>query len=141
MEILFYLIIVITAFSSGSLIEKAHYKSIRKREEEFINQPILNVDCDFSDLNKDCESNLVSGSVVLAADKFKVLMGALRGIFGGSISAFESLTDRGRREAILRLRKQAIGCDSIMNLRLTTSEIGKNKIEIFAYATAIYYKK
>jgi uncharacterized protein YbjQ (UPF0145 family) len=141
MDILIYLSLMILAFITGSLIEKSHYKSIRKREKDFINTPTVNLDCIFIEPDEVLESRLVSGSVVLAADRFKVLLGALRNFFGGSVSAFESLTDRARREAILRLRKQALGCDAIVNLRLTTSQIGKEKIEVFAYATAIYYKK
>jgi uncharacterized protein YbjQ (UPF0145 family) len=140
-SLLTYLLLMAVPLITGTLIERSHYKSIRKREADLINTPLLNLDCGFSELDKDFESKLVSGSVVLAADKFKILLGALRSFFGGPVSAFETLIDRARRESILRLREKALGCDAIVNLRLETSRLGKNKIEVFAYAVAIYHTK
>jgi uncharacterized protein YbjQ (UPF0145 family) len=140
-EILFYSIFVIVTFITGTLIERSHYKSIRIREEFFINIPLISSNYDLDASEKEFETKLVVGSVVLAADYFKIMLGSLRNFFGGQVSAFESLTDRARREATLRLRERARDCDAIMNLRLETARIGTNKIESFAYATAIYYKK
>jgi uncharacterized protein YbjQ (UPF0145 family) len=140
-ELLIYLLLIFIPLVTGTLIEKSHYKSIRKREAELINIPLLTLDCDFDELDNDFESRLVSGSAVLAADGFKIALSSLRSFFGGQISAFETLIDRARRESVLRLRQKAIDCDAIMNLRLETSYLGKNKIVVFAYATAIYHKK
>ena len=60
--------------------------------------------------------------------------------------AYESLLDRGRREAILRMKEQAIawGATQVINVRLETSSIGKQtggkglvSIEVIAYGTGI----
>jgi uncharacterized protein YbjQ (UPF0145 family) len=139
-ELVITLFLIVVPFISGSLIERSHYRSIRKREDELIKLPTVNIDCAFDESDKDFEMKLVEGSVVLAADRFKVMLASLRNFFGGSVSAFETLTDRARREAILRLREKSRGCHAIMNLRLETAQVGKENIEVFAYATAIYYK-
>jgi len=65
-------------------------------------------------------------------------------IFGGRVSSYESLLDRGRREAILRMKESAKGASEIVNVRIETSSISKNdnrgigSIEVYAYGTAIY---
>jgi uncharacterized protein YbjQ (UPF0145 family) len=93
------------------------------------------------------ESFLVQGSAVISIDYFKRLLAVLRNIFGGRIKAYESLVDRARREATLRLKEQALarGADMVVNLRLETAAIGnsanrKNRVgsvEAIAYGTAI----
>ena len=140
LEIIFYILAITIPFISGTLIEKSHYKSIRAREDFLINTPTINSDCDFNHLDDDFEIKLVTGSVIIAVDNFKVALASLINFFGGNISAFESVGDRARREAVLRLKEKARNCDAIMNLRLETVKIGVNKIETLAYATAIYHK-
>lgn len=60
--------------------------------------------------------------------------------------AYETLLDRGRREALLRMKEQAIewGATQILNVRLETSSIwgaeGKQSVgnvEVIAYGTGI----
>ena len=56
------------------------------------------------------------------------------------------LVDRGRREAILRMKEQCADADLIVNLRIETSRISKGAkrrslgtVEVFAYGTALWY--
>jgi uncharacterized protein YbjQ (UPF0145 family) len=97
------------------------------------------------------ESFLVQGSAVISIDYFKRLLAVLRNIFGGRVKAYESLVDRARREATLRLKEQALarGADMVINLRLETSAIGNSanrkkqvgSVEAIAYGTAITLHK
>jgi uncharacterized protein YbjQ (UPF0145 family) len=65
------------------------------------------------------------------------------------VVSYETLIDRGRREAILRMKEQTPDADIIINTRIETSVIGatanqKNavgSIEVFAYGTAITYRQ
>ena len=92
------------------------------------------------------KSHLVQGNVVISVDYFKRMLAGLRNFFGGTVQSYETLLDRARREAILRLKESCPQADQIINLRLETSSIykgGKNRIgsvEILAYGTAIYFK-
>ena len=87
---------------------------------------------------------LVNGSVVISIDYFKRFLASLINIFGGNIGAYETLLDRARREAILRMKEDANDASEIINIRIETSSISKNStknvgtVEVLAYGTAIY---
>ena len=87
----------------------------------------------------------VSGSVVIASDYFKTVVGQLASIFGMRISVAESLIDRVRREALVRMKQRAVEADIILNVRVATVKIGDREsvgsVEGFACGTAVYYKK
>lgn len=127
----------------GSYLEQKHYRSIREREEKFKSLPAFTTrKCDQLQVD-DCK--LVAGCTAISIDYFKNFSGVLRNIFGGRVAAYETLIDRARREAVLRMKEQAIGYDIIMNMRIETSSIGGEKkgkqgvvsIEALAYGTAL----
>ncbi len=151
LNVVFFILLVFIGFMSGTIAENNHYKSIKKREAAFINIPVVNSG-DFIDETREIENiYFISGSCVVALDYFKMVFAAIKQIFGGRIQSYETLIDRGRREAILRLKEKAMkkNVDIIINLRIETSSIGQNagqkrgigSVEVFAYATAISYKK
>ncbi|MCH6588380.1 MAG: YbjQ family protein, partial [Proteobacteria bacterium] len=88
---------------------------------------------------------LVVAAVVISVDYFKRFVAGLRMIFGGRVHTYESLLDRGRREALLRMQERAkeLGANMIFNVRLETSSISKGarrsvgSVEVLAYGTAI----
>ena len=87
----------------------------------------------------------VQGNVVISVDYFKRLSAGLRSLLGGRVGAYESLVDRARREAILRMKRNAQeqGANHIFNVKLETSSITKGgrgqigAVEMFAYGTAL----
>ncbi len=141
------LLIIVIALITGSMIEKRHYRSIDKREKKLGHIPLLNSKKDPKD-DPITDSRFVSGSVVISYDYFKRFLAGLRQIFGGEVKSYVSLIDRGRREAILRMKDKCPDADLIVNLRIETSSISKGKrkrsigsVEVFAYGTAIWYSK
>ncbi len=142
-DIIFFLTLLIIGYVVGTIIEKRHFKSIRQREEDYLHIPTIMLK---SPLDPDNikETRLVNGSVVISIDFFKKFLASLVNLFGGNITSYETLVDRARREAILRLKEDAKDASEIINLRIETSSISKNAknsigaIEIYAYATAIY---
>ena len=132
----------------GSTLEKNHYKSIIEREKKFINLPAVSGKL-FINPDKNVESaHLVSGVTIVSIDYFKRFLGGLKNLIGGEVVAYESVLDRARREAVLRMKEQAPDADIIINLKIGTSTIGKvtNKggtgcSEVIAYGTAITYAK
>ena len=127
----------------GKWAEKSHYKSIIEREKKFVNLPTTSTKKSLGNLTV-VDAELVSGNVVISVDYFKRVLAALRNIFGGSVQSYETLVDRARREAVLRMKESCSEANQIINLRIETSSIskgGKNKIgsvEVLAYGTAIY---
>ena len=92
-------------------------------------------------------AELVHGHVVISVDYFKQILAGLRNLFGGTIQAYETLLDRARREAVLRLKESCPTANEILNLRIETSSISKGggdrigSVEVLAYGTAIYYQQ
>ena len=84
---------------------------------------------------------LVSSNVVISNDYFKYVITNIQNFFGGRLSSYETVVERARREAIVRLKLEAekIGSSQIMGLRLSTTELGMQggMVEVFAYGTAI----
>lgn len=149
MELLIFLAaLLVLGYSLGTIAEKAHFNSIKKREREFLNLPTVTIKnaVDTGAIVED--ARLVSGSAVIALDYFKRFLAALRNIFGGEVRSYETLLDRARREAILRMKAMSRGADIILNVRIETSTIGlidrRKKaigcIEALAYGTAITLK-
>lgn len=71
----------------------------------------------------------------------------VKGLFGGRLHSYDVVLDYGRREVLLRLKRQAndLGCSSIQNIRIETSMVAfaknnKSKqasVEFLAFATGI----
>jgi uncharacterized protein YbjQ (UPF0145 family) len=139
------LLIILVALVTGSILEKRHYRSIDKRERQYGQLPLLTGKKYPTDRSI-AEVQFVSGSVVISYDHFKRFLAGLRMFFGGEVKSYVSLLDRGRREAILRMKEQCSQADLIVNLRIETSSISKGNrkrrlgaVEVFAYGTALWY--
>ncbi len=86
------------------------------------------------------------GSVVVSVDHYKRFLAGFRMIFGGEMHSYCSLIDRGRREALLRMRESFREADLFLNCRLETASISKGQgkatgtVEVVAYATGIKFQ-
>ncbi len=138
--------LILLAMVTGTLLEKAHYKRIHQRETEHSDLPALNTKR-LPDDASIARSALVMGDVVVSIDYFKRFLASLRNIFGGEVKSYGSLLDRGRREAVLRMKDRCRDADLIANLRIETSSVsqGGNKkmgsVEVLAYGTAVWLSK
>jgi len=142
---LLYLIVPLAVgFGFGRYLEARHYKSIHQRESACLNVPVVN----FKNLGSDrpvMESALAVGSVVVSVDYFKRFLTGFRKVFGGELHSYSSLLDRGRREAILRMRESCPDADIFLNCRLETASISKGAkgkigcVEVIAYGTAVRF--
>jgi len=142
-DLVVFVILLLLGFGFGTAIEKRHYKSIRKREAEWVHLPTIMLKKPLDPENIS-HIRLVNGSVVISIDFFKKFVAGLVNIFGGNVSAYETLLDRARREAILRMKERAGNASEIINVRIETSSISKStrnsigSVEVLAYGTAIY---
>ena len=140
--IFFFLLLL--GYLAGTYLEEGHYRRIRAREQEMFSLPAVNFRS--PPRGWTIESGvLVTGSVVVSVDYFKRFLAGLRMLAGGRLKSYESLLDRGRREALLRMKDEAVaqGCQAIINVRLETSRIagsanqGTAGVEILAFGTAV----
>ena len=146
MDLLIAIAFLVICDFTGRTREKRHYKSIREREVKLYKQPHINFSKNVNISQPVKNAQLVSASVVIGCDYFKVFLASLRNIFGGNVSAYESVLDRGRREAILRIRESAyrMRADLVMNIKIETvmlSEQTMSQVCITAYGTAVEYDK
>jgi uncharacterized protein YbjQ (UPF0145 family) len=140
--IIFFLLLGV-GFFAGRHLEKKHYASIREREKELA--PILAFGARFPpDLGTPQDCHLVSGCVVISSDYFKKFVLGLRNLIGGRSRGYETLLDRGRREAALRMKAEArkLGSKLIVNVKFESTAISGNRggvpaFEIICYGTAL----
>jgi uncharacterized protein YbjQ (UPF0145 family) len=145
-ELIIFLSLLVLGYVFGQFAENKHYKSIIEREKQTLSMPVMTLKT-VPEQFSHAETHLVSGSVVISIDYFKRFVAALRGLVGGRLKSYETLLDRARREAILRMKEQALedGSKLIMNVRIETASINKNSgskqsvgsVEVVAYGTAI----
>lgn len=128
----------------GGAVESAHFRRLA-RQEQALSHILVSALKRLPDNWHVSEPVLVAGEVVIATDYFKVFAATLRSLIGGRVRSYETLVERARREAIVRMLRQAqaADCNLIWNVRIETSTIqGKQQgksggIEVLAYGTAM----
>jgi uncharacterized protein YbjQ (UPF0145 family) len=142
-DLILFLVLLVAGYVFGQIAEKRHFRSIIKRESE-----LRDVLC-FTERRLpnpgEVGAVLVCGNVVVSIDYFKRFVASLRNLVGGRVGSYESLLERARREAILRMKAEARarGAQSVWNIRLETSSIYKDArqgigaVEVLAYGTAV----
>lgn len=146
MEALIPVALLLVGWGAGRVAEQRHYRSIKLREAMQLARPAVTFETVPGD-RRVARAALAVGSVVVANDYFKLFLSSFRMLVGGEMRSFSSLLDRARREAILRMKQSCPGADLYLNTRLETSSIGGGQgngipsVEVFAYATAIYFEK
>ena len=149
MNILFFSIpflLLLLAYITGKITEKRHYASIHEREGHWLSIPAI-TGKHLPDLPAVASAEMVVGSVVISVDHSKRWLSGFRKIFGGEMKSYSSVIDRGRREAILRMKESSPDADLFLNCRLETSSVSKGKgkavgcAEVLAYATAVRFER
>jgi len=144
-QLLIFAVLMFFGYFFGRLAEGRHYRSIIEREQDWVDLPATSLK-KIPDTNRQvAQARLVNGSTVVSVDYFKRILAALRNLFGGSVQSYETLVDRARREAVLRMKESCPDADMIINLRLETSSITKGRknqvgaVEVLAYGTAVNF--
>lgn len=143
-DLIIFVTLLAIGFGFGTLAERRHYRSIRRRERDHGHLLVLTgMNLPPAYINHDSE--LVKGNVVVSTDYFKVVAAGLKQLIGGRLGMYESLLDRGRREAILRMQAEAAarGAVAVVNMKFETSRLSGNAkrglgaVEVLAYGTAL----
>jgi len=148
LNIIIFFVLLALGYFIGQSREKSHYRSIIKREAQLRSIPVIASKI-LPDEFLPCQTELVTGNVVISVDYFKKFVAGLRSIVGGRIASYESLIDRARREAIIRMKQEAkrLHADYVFNIKMETSSISKGRensigsVEVLAYGTAVTIEK
>jgi uncharacterized protein YbjQ (UPF0145 family) len=143
-DLIIFLSLLALGYGTGTWVEKRHYRSISERESTTLNLPAVTLkSVDIPERNIR-SARLVYDSAVISVDYFKRILASLRNVFGGQVKSYESLLDRARREALLRMKEMAGNATVIVNVRIETSAVGKQSrrknigcLEAMAYGTAL----
>ena len=148
MELVIYglsLPLFIFGLVAGLITEQRHFADLARRESELASIVATNLK-KLGAHGVVLESRIAIGSVVVSTDYFKSICASVRRLVGGRIYSYESLVERARREALLRLKAQAaaMGATVVLNVRYETMPVARTKngagvtgIEVLAYGTAL----
>lgn len=136
--------LLLLGYICGNLAEKRHYRSIAERELKLLDLPAVSFRSAGVPEERILSAYMVYGNAVISIDYFKRFLAGLRNIFGGTVKSYESLIDRARREAVLRMKEMAGDAAVIVNVRIETANIGMKagkkgmgSVEAYAYGTAL----
>lgn len=144
-SLIIFAVLLGVGYFFGKSQERKHFASIRLRESQTHQVQLTNIGR-LQPLPPASSAQLVAGSVVISSDYFKTFIAGVMSLFGGNLTVYESLLERGRREAILRMKEDAIawGADRIVNIRLESADLAQQgnsgglvSVEIIAYGTAL----
>lgn len=143
-DLVVFLALLSAGYVFGRYNERKHFRSIQEREEAMRELLVFSERLPPPQPGP-VECALVAGSCVVAFDYFKSFVAGLRNLFGGRVTSYETLMDRARREALLRMKQEAaeLGATMIVNVKIETSSISgeaanaAGSVEVMAYGTAI----
>ncbi len=139
-QIVIFVILFSVGFGFGRYNERKHLQYLDKQEQRLAYIRVNNSRFIESTL----PGHMISSNVVISHDYFKYAIANVQNMLGGRLTSYESVVERARREAIIRLKLEAekMGADQIMGIRLSTTELGMQggMVEVFAYGTAIQAK-
>ncbi|WP_291360269.1 MULTISPECIES: YbjQ family protein [Acinetobacter] len=139
-QIVIFAILFSVGFGFGRYNERKHLQYLDEQEQRLAYIRVNN-----SRFNESTfPGHMISSNVVISHDYFKYAIANVQNMLGGRLTSYESVVERARREAIVRLKLEAekMGADQIMGIRLSTTELGMQggMVEAFAYGTAIQTK-
>jgi uncharacterized protein YbjQ (UPF0145 family) len=143
-ELTSFLVLLALGYGFGRRAERLHYASILEREEQLRGLMLIQSRTP-PPMDPAPRSVLVGGNVVISVDFFKVFGAGLRSLIGGRLVSYESLIDRARREAVLRMKAEALGLGATMvvNVKFEAAPLYKGQrntvqsVEAFVYGTAL----
>jgi uncharacterized protein YbjQ (UPF0145 family) len=135
------LALLLLGYGVGRGLERRHYRSLRQREEAL--RPVVALSTRWVPEGVVANgAQLVTGSVVVSSDYFKTFVAGFRAFFGGRFPGYETLLERARREALLRLKAeaQAAGSTLVIGVRFQSTPIAGSttpSVEVLAFGTAL----
>ena len=141
-----FVILLAIGLFAGRANERKHFRELVDNEDAVSDIEIFG-GRGAADAGAFQRGTLVVGSVVIAEDYFKRVAASLKSLVGGNLRSYESLLERGRREAIVRMKQEArrLGAKHVVNVRLETASLSEDwsaqrpifSAEFIAYGTAL----
>ena len=119
------ILFLLGALFIGTFTERRHLSRLRIAEDDLMPMLCTNVKSP-PGLAESDGGEVVIGECVIATDYFKNFIAGLVKITGGEMRAYRSLMERARREALVRLLREARekGYTGVCNVRLEPADVG-----------------
>ena len=144
--IVVFVVLIVIGLIVGRQNERKHFRELAANEDS-LRDIAASSGRGAADASTFRSGTLVVGSVVIAEDYFKRVAASLESLVGGNIRSYESLLERGRREAIVRMKQEArrLGATEVVTVRLETASLSEDwsgrrpmfSAEFIAYGTAL----
>jgi uncharacterized protein YbjQ (UPF0145 family) len=145
-----FAVLIAIGWFAGRANERNHFLELAAAEKSLRGIAVSNAR-GAADFGAFQSGTLVVGSVVIAEDYFKRVAAALKSLVGGNIGSYETLLERGRREAVVRMKQEArrLGATAVVNVRLETASLSEDwssrqpmfSAEFIAYGTALTVRR
>jgi len=145
-QIVVFLVLLAIGVFAGRANERKHYRELQEAEGD-LSDIVVSNGRGIAEAAESRRGTLVVGSVVIAEDYFKRVAAGLKSLIGGNLRSYETLLERGRREAIVRMKQEArrLGATEVVNVRLETASLSEDfsgrrpmfSAEFIAYGTAL----
>ena len=140
--LVFFLLPLAAGWLIGSAVERRHFAELDDRENELRTSMVITQTKRllFPHHGKQ-PARIVTAEVVIATDYLKTYLASWRAVFGGEVRSYQSLMERARREAVLRIVEAAAlqGFNAVGNIRLDPCEIGGKAAMAVIVATGTAY--
>jgi uncharacterized protein YbjQ (UPF0145 family) len=123
-----FLILLLVGLFVGGWQERRHFASILRREQQMAETLVTQIKSFPDSVPGDPPPMIMVAEVVVGTDYLKSFLARLRNIFGGEVRSYQSLLERARREAALRIlaRARHQGYNAVCNMRFETADVGGN---------------
>ena len=148
-QLVVFLVLLAIGVFAGRANERKHYRELAEAEDD-LRDILASSERGTGEADEFSRGTLVVGSVVIAEDYFKRVAAGLKSLVGGNLRSYETLLERGRREAIVRMKQQArrLGATHVVNVRLETASLSEDwsgrqpmfSAEFIAYGAALVRK-
>ncbi len=144
-------LLILLGLTVGKVTERRHFARLDRAEFAYKDVLTSTVRTYPGGADAGLPPVMVAANVVISADYLMSLLAAIRKIIGGRVRSYERVMERARREATVRILREAQlqGYDAVCNIRLETTDLigsrNKNKkkatamASVYAYGTA--YKR
>lgn len=128
--------LLLLGFLAGGAAERGHFKRLDAAEAELRGVLVTDLQS-LPGADPAAGAAMVTGEVVIANDYFKMFTAGLVNIFGGKVKAYESLMERARRDALVKMQQDAVakGYDAVACFRIEMSRVSVQTFSVVAWGT------
>lgn len=127
----FVLALILVGLFAGRFAEKRHLADLADRETAASGVTLNDLRVFLPAADAARGTTLVTGEAVISSDYFKTFVAKLKGFIGGELKSLQTLMDRARREAVLRMVEEARakGYDAVCNVRIEGFDIAGASVQ------------